>query len=230
MSIIRNPDAFPATGLAASVAQAMAEAQVETWANLKTRTGAYDGEMLRLPRMDGVLGESVFMYWSSTLSKWCFNGRQRVARLAKVVGSSGTTFSVTIPSVTLKGGGTGGGWWIGTEIEIVTALLASNNGCTAAPVNQSIGGTAIITDTQATIRRKKFSRQIEVYATGAAGQYAHAKVDNFYVPYSNENSAGIGLSLDLTSDFTIATDVSTGWTNAGASTLTLQQLDVFVQG
>jgi hypothetical protein len=229
MAITRNADAFPATGLAASVAQAMAEAQAETWANLKTRTGAYDGELLRLPRMDGVLGESVFMHWSSTLAKWCFLGRQKVARLAKVVGSAGTTFSVTVPNVVLKGGGTGGGWWVGTKIEIITAFNASNNSCTAAPVNQSIGGTAIITDTQATVRRKKFSRQIECYATGAAGQFCHGKVDNFYAPFSNDNSAPIALSLDLTADFTIATDVSTGWTNASSSTLTLQELDVFCE-
>lgn len=207
---------------------ALAGFESETWANLKTRTGNYDGELLRLPMMDvtnGFSGDWVYVYWSQTKARWRPLGRQCVAKANRATGSAGTSnIIVACPTLTLRGGP----HWKETQLEVQTAVTASNNGCTSAPVNQSVGGTAWIGDTQATIRRKSFKRVLEIYDTGTNNQYAHAKADNFYVAESSDNSAGITFSLDTTNDFNVATDVgngtSTGWANASSTTVSLQKL------
>lgn len=207
----------------AGLAQALALAQEETWAHLKTRAGAYSNELLALPKMDGVVGGRVFVYWSTTLNRWRPLGRQCLGKLAKVTGSAGTTFGVTIPNFVCVGGP----WWPDTTLQVVTKLVATNNGSTSAPFHQSIGGNSWIADTQQPSRRKAFSRELEIFASGAGGQLANHKTDNDYGPFSNQNNAGFSFGIDTTADFTIASDTGAGWVNAASSTLTLQKMAVY---
>lgn len=187
-----------------------------TWANIATATGNFDGEVRRLPALDG-LGGWVFVVWNATTAKWDPEGIQVLASYDLVTGSTGTTSTLTIPTVSF----TGGPQWAKTKLEIYLKLSSTVNGATAAPVNMSLGSMSLIADTQATMRRKSFQRIVDI--TSASVQFSHAKVDNNYSGYTNENAAPLTGTVNTASNFSLTADVSTGWTNASSITLTMQE-------
>lgn len=194
-------------------------APTQTWAWVAANSGSYAGQRIMVPAADG-LGGWVSLTWNATVGKWDPSGDETLASYPIVTGNSSTTSTLVIPTTTL----TGGPHWVNTRLEIVLRLTGTVNGCTAAPVNLALGAMSLIADTQATMRRKAFQRIVDI--TAAAAQYAHAKTDNNYSSYSNENAAGLTGSVNTAADFTVTADVSTGWVNASTHVLSMQELTI----
>lgn len=195
-----------------------------TWAALMTAVGAFDGDRRRLPSLDG-LGDWVQVIWNATTGKWGPDGVQTLASYDLVTGNSATTSTLTIPTTSF----TGGPVWAKTKLEILQKLSGTVNGCSAAPVNMNLVGTvggtmALIGDTTATIRRKSFKRVVDI--TAAAVQFCHAKLDNAYTDQSSDNSAPLSGTVNTGSNFTLTSDVSTGWVNGSAHVLSMPEFSI----
>lgn len=204
-----------------NLATSLAAAQTLSWVQAQTFTGAFDGQRVKVPAIDG-LGGWVFMIWNATAGKLEPEGVQVLGSYPKQTGNTGTGaqgFPVALPTATF----TGGPFWVGTEVEVITSISDTVNGDTAAPVNMSFGTFHVIGDTQATVRRKRFHRAIEIQA--AAVQFCHSKLDNAYYSYSGDNSAPLAGTQNTATGQTwnLTLDVSTGWNNASSHTPTLEK-------
>lgn len=209
-----------------NLATALASAQTVSWVQLQTITGAFDGQRVKTPALDG-LGGWVFLIWNNTASKWEPDGLQCLGSYPKQTGATGTGaqgFPVALPTMAFPGGPQ----WVGTKVEIITSISDTVNGDTAAPVNMSFGTMQLIADTQATVRRKRFNRVVDIQA--ASVQFCHSKLDNAYSSYSGDNSAPLAGTQNTSTaggGWNLTLDVSTGWNNASSHTPTLEEHAIY---
>ena len=208
------------TALAATMQSAIASAQSITWANLAITSGTYDGQRQRLPSLDG-LGGWVYVVWNSIKAQWEPDGVQTLASLKRIVDDTpGTTSAITIPSITLPGGP----FWKETLVEIAIELTSTVNGCTAGPVQMSLGAMTLINDTTQPTRAKRFSRPVRFQDT--AVQYCHARGDNQYSSFSNLTAGALTGTVNSAADMTLTAGVDTGWVNASSHALSMEMYDV----
>lgn len=210
---------IPVATLSPAIATQTALDVAITWANLAITPGTYAGQRKRLPSLDG-LGGYVYVVWNATKAAWEPDGVQTLASLKRIAGASSTTSSVTIPSITIPGGP----FWKETTIDIILELTSTVNGCTAAPVQMSLGAMTLINDTTQPSRAKRFSRPVRIQDT--AVQFCHARGDNQYSSFTNLTAGALQGTVNTAADMTLSAGVDTGWVNASAHVLSMEMYEV----